>query len=261
MSEYTKSKDVMYFIMNILILADIILIFNLLFFNHAHQGLIWAFDVFVCFIVLLDYFIKLYHSKNRMRFLKKHWMLLIASIPLEFISPIFILLRILLVTELFMIFRASDSFSGCFNGVTRFLENTKLDEILNWIMFTVILFTFALYFLDSSMNLFDSLWFVVVTLTTVGYGDVTPDTPVGKVISLFLLILGIFVFSTMVGAISSYFTDKVLDIDSDTEEALDILNEKVDRLEVELADIKGQLEQADLENQKLHEKIDELLKK
>lgn len=169
----------------------------------------------------------------------------------------FISFRLLL---LFKLFKLSNVVEKYFNNFHRFLENTKLDKILGWIVFTVIVFTFSLYVMDPSLNLFDSLWFVVVTLTTVGYGDVTPNTFVAKVISLFLLVMGIFVFSTLSSAISSYFTDKILNIDSDTEEGVNLLNQKIDMMDVELKVIKNELALSREENLMLYEKLDEILK-
>lgn len=256
-----RIKDLLYLIINILILADLILIVSLLFFNRSSDLLVWSFDVVVCAIVLLDFFLKLYKDENKKHYLNDQKFVLMGSIPLEFISPIFILLRFMLITRLLKLLTTSKPFSKFFDSWNRFIENTKLDRIVNWILFTVIIFTFVLYFLDPDLNLFDTLWFVVVTLTTVGYGDVVPNNLLAKVISLFLLILGIFIFSTMTGAISSYFTDKVLNIESDAEEDLDFLIDKVDDLEKEVAGISEQLELSRRENRKLHEKIDELLKK
>ena len=99
------------------------------------------------------------------------------------------------------------------------------------------------------------------TLTTVGYGDVTPNTLVAKASSLILLILGVFIFSTLTGAISSYFTDKVINIDSDVEENVMELHEKIDRIDNELEAVKNELAASREENMRLHEKIDELLKR
>ncbi len=183
----------------------------------------------------------------------------VAIIPFELVfSMYFISFRLLL---LFKLFRLTNVVEKYFNNLHRFLENTKLDKILGWIVFTVIIFTFALYILDPSLNLFDSLWFVVVTLTTVGYGDVTPNTFIAKIKSLFLLVMGIFVFSTLSGAISSYFTDKILNIDSDTEEGVNILNQKIDMMDIELKEIRKELALSREENKNLHDKLDEILKK
>ncbi|AMD17333.1 hypothetical protein TL18_04415 [Methanobrevibacter sp. YE315] len=258
-----KVRSFLYTIMDFLILSDLILIVISLFSNVSIHliSFITVFDVFVCIILLFNIFYKFYQAKNKKRFIKKHILDFIASVPFELVLPVFILLRFLLLTRLFDLFRYSKTFGKYFSNLNLFFENTKMDILLRWIIFVVIIFTFTLYFLDPGLNIFESLWFVLSTLTTVGYGDITPNTQFSKFISLVLLILGIFIFSTFTGAISSYFTDKILNIDSDVEDGLAELSEKVDKLENELADINGRLELANIENQKLHEKIDELLKK
>ncbi|UII20942.1 potassium channel family protein [Fulvivirga ligni] len=51
----------------------------------------------------------------------------------------------------------------------------------------------------------DAFWYAIVTLTTVGYGDFYPVTPVGKVIGLFLIIGSIGVLGYVIGEITSKF--------------------------------------------------------
>lgn len=50
----------------------------------------------------------------------------------------------------------------------------------------------------------DSLWWVVQTLTTVGYGDVTPVTSGGRVIAAFLMVLGLALLGAVTGSFSSW---------------------------------------------------------
>ncbi len=246
---------------NLLILVDCILVLYFLLANVSLEliNYIVLFDVVTCIILLFDLFRKMNNTDNKILFLKANMLYVVAIIPFELVfSMYFISFRLLL---LFKLFRLTNVVEKYFNNLHRFLENTKLDKILGWIVFTVIIFTFALYILDPSLNLFDSLWFVVVTLTTVGYGDVTPNTFIAKIKSLFLLVMGIFVFSTLSGAISSYFTDKILNIDSDTEEGVNILNQKIDMMDIELKEIRKELALSREENKNLHDKLDEILKK
>ena len=101
-----------------------------------------------------------------------------------------------------------------------------------------------MYFFGPSYGLFDDFYFVVVTLTTVGYGDITPVTFNEKVISLILIIVGIFIFSMITAAISSYLTDRLISEDEkvDKEAIMDSLNS----ISEELKEIKR-------ENSKLQE--------
>lgn len=53
------------------------------------------------------------------------------------------------------------------------------------------------YMLIEGMPLLDAVWMTVITLTTIGYGDIVPQTPVGRIFTLFLIVIGIgaFVFA------------------------------------------------------------------
>ena len=53
---------------------------------------------------------------------------------------------------------------------------------------------------DNLNTLFDSIWFIIVTITTVGYGDLSPGTPLGKISVIFLiLIILVFLPTTLTG--------------------------------------------------------------
>ncbi len=60
---------------------------------------------------------------------------------------------------------------------------------------------------DKFSSVFQSLWWAVATLTTVGYGDVFPVTTGGKVFTLFVLMVGIGIISIPSGLIASSLTN------------------------------------------------------
>lgn len=69
---------------------------------------------------------------------------------------------------------------------------------------------YAKYELTESDNniegqFFNSLYVVLITLTTVGYGDITPHTIPGKIIIMFCALWGAFMISILVLTVGSYF--------------------------------------------------------
>ena len=71
-------------------------------------------------------------------------------------------------------------------------------------------------------SIFDSLWWTVVTFTTVGYGDMSPGTITGKLFTFFVMSAGLINFSIIV----SLVTDKFQDFRAARDRGLDSLNVK-----------------------------------
>lgn len=58
------------------------------------------------------------------------------------------------------------------------------------------------------MSILDGIWWSFVTATTVGYGDISPDTPIGRIIASVLMILGIGLISSLTSTITACFFQK-----------------------------------------------------
>lgn len=101
--------------------------------------------------------------------------------------------------------------------VTRFRRAFAIakGELLLFLLVTVILFYFAgvgIYYFENAAqptvfaSVFHSLWWAVVTLTTVGYGDIIPITIGGRCFTFVVLILGLGVVAIPTGLIASALT-------------------------------------------------------
>lgn len=84
-------------------------------------------------------------------------------------------------------------------------------------------------------SFWDGVWWAVVTVTTVGYGDLYPHSVAGRVIAMVLMFVGIGFLSVLTATIASYFVKS--DHGPDQTEITDALA----RIEAELADLKARL--------------------
>src|SRR6476660_2064604 len=58
---------------------------------------------------------------------------------------------------------------------------------------------------DNVKSFWDSLWWAVVTMTTIGYGDIYPHTAGGRLSAVYLMFAGIGVLGVSTAAIAAYF--------------------------------------------------------
>jgi len=79
---------------------------------------------------------------------------------------------------------------------------------------------------------FDGVWWAVVTASTVGYGDIAPSTPAGRLIAIVLMLAGIGMISTFSATITSYFVGQ--------QEALELreIRDRLIRMEAIMAELR-----------------------
>lgn len=192
----------------ILSFMALFVISGLLFFPlqpESRQVLI-GLDFIICSVFILQLTIDLIRSPDRVEYLKRHWIDFLASIPM--IEPLrfarlFHILRVILVIR---------SSRFMFRQLTSNRRETTLASIL---LLLVVLLT-----IGASMMLFiegkapeaniqtggDALWWALVTISTVGYGDHYPVTDGGKTLAAALIICGVGLFGMISGLITSFLT-------------------------------------------------------
>jgi len=89
---------------------------------------------------------------------------------------------------------------------------------------------------QASINSFaDALWWAVVTITTVGYGDMVPVTVAGKAVATVLMLGGVAFFSGVTANLASFLVKE-----SETEKkALSQLAKEIEKLRGELSRLRG----------------------
>lgn len=142
-----------------------------------------------------------------------------AIIDLLAILPFFHelrLLRLFVLFRVFKLFRYTTSFQ-LFVSVL----STKKFEFLILLMFAsiVIFVSSVLVYVMEANNpaspintLFDALYWSVVTIATVGYGDVTAVTTEGRIVAMFVIIAGVSVLAFTTSIVVSAFTEKLDEI-------------------------------------------------
>ena len=124
-------------------------------------------------------------------------------------------------------------------GLLETLFNSRrLRTILAALIFFIFLFGYLFYVSEPDVrNLGDGIWWALVTITTVGYGDITPVTTLGRVIASSLMLLGLGLIATITAIVSAKFIQNFVDHHTND----DVL-EKLDEMQLELDDIKKKLQ-------------------
>lgn len=100
---------------------------------------------------------------------------------------------------------------------TRFLlirKNTTFQIGLFFILVCII-GTIGIYFTERGKNdgingFFDTIWYTIVTISTVGYGDISPVTVNGKLLGFFLILFGVAITGSITANIASFLVSREL---------------------------------------------------
>ncbi len=182
-------------------------------------------------IFILDYIFRwftadFYLKKGRLSFLQYPFTLwaiidLLSILPgLQFIGRGYKILRftrLLRILRLFKIIRYSDKMKML--GTVLRKERGVLLSVLGIAIFYVFLTALVMFNTESHVDpltgnksfecFFDALYWATVTLTTVGYGDMTPVTDIGRFVSMLSSMFGVAIIALPSGVITASYLEEI----------------------------------------------------
>lgn len=191
-------------------------------FASRHKDLLRNIEIITVTIFTLEYVLRVYLSERKLKFIFSFFGIidLLAILPFYISTGIDLRsFRALRFLRLFKFFRYGKSLHRV--GVV--LKMAK-DELVMFFSLTCILIYLSgvgIYYFENAVqpaifsSIFESLWWAVATLTTVGYGDIYPITTGGKVFTFVILMIGLGIVSIPAGIIASAFT-KARDLEEKT---------------------------------------------
>ena len=187
-------------------------------------------DNSILIIFAIDYFVRLFYAKDKKRFFKENIFDLLSIIPVNNLFYVFRMARIgraFRLLKLLRIFRLV----GLTGRLHKFLKTNGLIYYL-YISLTVILIASSLYCISEKVSFGTALWWSITTATTVGYGDVSPTTGLGKAAAVLLMFLGIGFIGMLTSSLTNFFDTST---DNDLEKELAELKQQNKELEDHLS--------------------------
>jgi voltage-gated potassium channel len=144
-------------------------------------------------------------------------------------------LRLVRLARLLRLFRVTMLAARAVQAERRLTSGTVFRSVGLITVLVIVVGGAAESFVDAEdfPTIWDGIWWSVVTVTTVGYGDVYPRTVDGRIIAMIVMFVGIGFLSVLTATIASSF----IQTDTHREE----MKESLARIEAELVNVKRQL--------------------
>jgi voltage-gated potassium channel len=159
-------------------------------------------NLIFCILFFVEWLTGLLLATDRRRFLRNGHNLvdLISSIPLGYFLQGFRALRVLRILRVLKLAFRARRLRG---------KGSRLVRVAGVVAATAFAGALALRIVEpgATEGFFDAMWWSIVTLSTVGYGDITPSTVEGRLVGIALIGVGVGVFGYMAGFMASVFDD------------------------------------------------------
>jgi voltage-gated potassium channel len=213
-----------------------LLIISLPVFGNSAKQIALTLDLILSLFFLIDFFYILATSKDKREYLKWGWLDFVGSLPY---LPLFRILRIFRAIRSLRILR-KNSLQEIFQIIQKRPERTTIFSILLFSILILSISSYAILRIENSSptrnieTVGDSLWWAIVTITTVGYGDHFPTTDYGRVIAIVLMVTGISLFSAFTSYLSTIFINRR---ENKSETDIDQIMDRLESIETKLDQI------------------------
>jgi len=162
-----------------------------------------AIDFAIAIIFLVDFCYGWYRSESSKHFWFTRWWELLAAIPVT--NSITQALRVVRALRIIRIIR----FAARTEHIITLTDSVpfRVFSLLSVAFTLVFISSVAFHTYESAVNpmvtsLFDSFWWAMSTVTTVGYGDIYPITTAGRMVAIFLMLVGIGTLGALINEIA-----------------------------------------------------------
>lgn len=184
---------------------------------QEYKLLFQTLDKIILIFFAIEFVARFFLSRNIFRFLLSPLgiidLLVIIPLFLPFIGPNLIFLRgfrMLEILRIMKVVRYSELMRTFFRSFKHYREEIKIFVLTFSVLW--ILSSFGIYALEHGVNehlnhITEAMWWALVTMSTVGYGDIVPITLAGKTLAGFIIILGLGTIAIMTAILTKIFID------------------------------------------------------
>ncbi|TGC27555.1 potassium channel family protein [Escherichia sp. E1130] len=183
---------------------------------------VWV-EFFFTFVFTIEYFLRILSWPNPVRYVFSFW----GFIDLATILPLYFIwlwpeigftylfawraMRAIRALRILRLLR----FMPALNSLWRAINNARHQLILFYAFIAIVMIVAGalMYAIEGASNEFNSLgtavYWAIVTVTTVGYGDITPHTAAGRMVASVLILIGYSVIAIPTGIITAQLTSEL----------------------------------------------------
>lgn len=197
---------------------------------EKNQALFTHFEYFSVAVFTIEYLIRLWVAplspknrlgwQGRLDYIKSPMAIidLLAVLPfyIIFLNVDFRFFRIFRLTRIFRLLKVGRYFQAL-QVIKRIIikKKSELFSVFMLLIFMLVFMSCLMYYAehgaqpDKFTSIPATMWWGIATLSTVGYGDMYPITPIGQLLGSFVALIGIGFFALPAGILSSAFSEEL----------------------------------------------------